>query len=216
MLNALIDPNIIGLLFLAGIIGIGFEIFHPGIVLPGALGAVALLTALFGFSVLPISWVGLALILLGVALLVIDAHVVTHGALTISGLISLTVGMLLLFHNAPAPYHTSVWLTLAVTVPLGLFWAFAIAQGGAGAAPAAARAAAAASSAKRPSSAIPGQVLVDGELWQAHRADGADLVPGDHVQVEACRRARADGAIVQSWPPDSSHSPSSSSSSSSS
>ena len=82
--------------------------------------------ALFGFSVLPISWVGLTLILLGVALLVIDAHVVTHGALTISGLISLTVGMLLLFHNAPAPYHTSVWLTLAVTVPLGLFWAFAM------------------------------------------------------------------------------------------
>ena len=92
LLNTLIDPNIITLLFLAGIIGIGFEIFHPGVVLPGALGGVALLTALFGFSVLPISWAGLALILLGVALLVIDAHVVTHGALTISGLISLTVG----------------------------------------------------------------------------------------------------------------------------
>ena len=55
-LNALIDPNILSLLFLAGIAGIGFEIFHPGIVLPGALGGVALVTALFGFSVLPISW----------------------------------------------------------------------------------------------------------------------------------------------------------------
>src|SRR4029077_14148051 len=96
VLNTLIDPNIIGLLFLAGIVGIGFEVFHPGVVLPGALGAVALLTALFGFSVLPIYWAGLVLILLGVALLVIDAHVTTHGALTISGLISLTVGMLLL------------------------------------------------------------------------------------------------------------------------
>src|SRR4029077_5699919 len=80
----------------------------------------------FGFSVLPIYWVGLVLILLGVALLVIDAHVVTHGALTISGLVSLSVGMLMLFHNAPAPYHTSVWLTLLVTVPLGLFWVFAM------------------------------------------------------------------------------------------
>ena len=59
LLNTLIDPNIISLLFLAGIAGIGFEIFHPGIVLPGALGAVSLLTALFGFSVLPISWAGL-------------------------------------------------------------------------------------------------------------------------------------------------------------
>jgi membrane-bound serine protease (ClpP class) len=184
VLNALIDPNIISLLFLAGIIGIGFEIFHPGIVLPGALGAVSLLVALFGFSVLPISWTGLALILLGVALLVIDAHVVTHGALTISGLISLTVGMLLLFHNAPAPYHTSVWITLSVTIPLGLFWAFALTK--------------AVAVRRRPVSVgpnrvvgeeavvrTPGQVQVAGELWKAHRADGGELIPGDHVQVEA-------------------------------
>ena len=61
LLNAIIDPNVLSLLFLAGIAGIGFEIFHPGIVLPGALGGVALVTALFGFSVLPISWAGLAL-----------------------------------------------------------------------------------------------------------------------------------------------------------
>jgi membrane-bound serine protease (ClpP class) len=105
LLNALIDPNLIPLLFLAGIAGIGFEIFHPGVVLPGALGAISLLTALFGFAVLPISWAGLALLLLGVALLVIDAHVTSHGALTVSGLISLVVGSLMLFHNAPAPYN---------------------------------------------------------------------------------------------------------------
>ena len=184
LLNAIIDPNIIGLLFLAGLVGIGFEIFHPGVVLPGALGVVALLTALFGFSVLPISWAGLGLILLGVALFVIDAHVPTHGTLTISGLISLTVGMLMLFHNAPAPYHTSVWLTLAVTIPLGLFWAFAISK--------------AVQVRRRPVTVgpnqiigeeavvrSPGQVFVAGELWHAHRADGGELVPGDHVQVEA-------------------------------
>src|SRR5262245_10193164 len=108
LLNAIIDPNIITLLFLAGIAGIGFEVLHPGVVLPGALGGVALLTALFGFSVLPISWTGFALILLGIMLLIVDAHVVSHGALTISGLISLGVGMVMLFHNAPAPYKTSV------------------------------------------------------------------------------------------------------------
>ena len=81
LLNTLIDPNILPLLFLAGLAGIGFEIFHPGVVLPGALGAVALVTALFGFSVLPISWGGVLLMLLGVALLVVDVHVPTHGAL---------------------------------------------------------------------------------------------------------------------------------------
>jgi len=184
LLNTIIDPNIIGLLFLAGIAGIGFEIFHPGVVLPGALGAVALLTALFGFSVLPISWTGLALILLGVGLLVIDAHVVTHGALTVAGLTSLAVGMLLLFHNAPSPYHTSLPLVLSVTLALGAFWAFALTK--------------AVQVRRRPVSVgpnrflgaegvvrNPGQVYVAGELWHAHRADGSELVPGEHVRVES-------------------------------
>jgi membrane-bound serine protease (ClpP class) len=184
LLNATIDPNILSLLFLAGIAGIGFEIFHPGIVLPGALGAVALLTALFGFSVLPISWSGLALILLGVGLLVIDAHVVSHGALTISGLIALGFGMVMLFHNAPAPYHTSVPIVLSFTLILGLFWVFALTK--------------AVEVRRRPPSVgparvvgeeavvrTPGQVFVDGELWRARREDGGELVPGSQVRVAA-------------------------------
>ncbi|HUZ80725.1 MAG TPA: nodulation protein NfeD [Gaiellaceae bacterium] len=182
LLNAVIDPNIISLLFLAGIAGLGFEVFHPGVVLPGALGAVALLTALFGFSVLPISWSGLALILLGVVLLVIDAHVVSHGALTLSGLISLAFGMVMLFHNAPAPYHTSTPLVVTFTVVIGLFWVFALSK--------------AVQARRRPVTVgpqrvlgaeavvrTPGQVFVEGELWHAHREDGGELVPGQHVRV---------------------------------
>src|SRR5438445_9907620 len=96
VLNTLLDPNILPLLFLAGLAGIGFEIFHPGVVLPGALGAVSLVTALFGFSVLPISWAGLLLLLLGVGLLVADVHVTSHGALTVAGLICLAVGSIML------------------------------------------------------------------------------------------------------------------------
>jgi membrane-bound serine protease (ClpP class) len=183
-LNTLIDPNIISLLFLAGIVGIAFEVFHPGIVLPGALGAVALLTSLFGFSVLPISWSGLMLIILGVVLLVVDAHVVTHGALTISGLISLGVGMAMLFQNAPAPYHTSLPLVISVTLVLGGFWAFALGK--------------AVQVRRRPVAVgpqrvvgaeavvrTPDQVYVEGELWHARRSDGGDLVPGEHVEVES-------------------------------
>jgi membrane-bound serine protease (ClpP class) len=183
LLNAIIDPNIIGLLFLAGIAGIGFEIFHPGIVLPGALGGIALLTALFGFSVLPISWAGLGLILLGVVLLVIDAHVTSHGTLTLTGLTSLAIGMLMLFHNAPAPYSTSKPLVLAFTLAIGSIWVFAITK--------------AMQVRRRPpeigpvrvlgADAVvrtPNQVFVEGELWRARRADGGDLVPGQHVQVD--------------------------------
>ena len=183
LLNALIDPNLIPLLFLAGIAGIGFEIFHPGVVLPGALGAVSLLTALFGFAVLPISWAGLALLLLGAALLVIVAHVTSHGALTVSGLISLVIGSLMLFHNAPAPYNnvnTPLLVTFAAT--LGAFWAFALTK--------------AVQVRRRPVTVGPqtmvgeiGEarrddlVFVHGELWRARPADGTPLRPGQRVRV---------------------------------
>jgi membrane-bound serine protease (ClpP class) len=183
LLNALIDPNLIPLLFLAGLAGIGFEIFHPGVVLPGALGAVSLLTALFGFAVLPISWTGLALLILGAALLVIDAHVVSHGTLTVSGLISLVVGSLMLFHNAPPPYNdvnTPVLILFATL--LGLLWVFALTK--------------ALQVRRSPVAAGPetmvgelGEarrddlVFVHGELWRARPRSGGTLRPGQQVRV---------------------------------
>ena len=190
-LNALIDPNLLSLLFLAGIGGIVFEVFHPGVVLPGALGAVALVTALFGFSILPTDWAGFALIVLGLALLVIDAHVVTHGALTVSGLIALAVGMVMLFHNAPAPYKIDTWFVVAVTASIGGFMAFALGK---------------AVQARRRPSAMPtmvgaegvarsdGLVFVRGELWQAATDDGAPLNPGTHVLVDDIEGLRLESA----------------------
>jgi membrane-bound serine protease (ClpP class) len=183
LLNTLIDPNILPLLFLAGLAGIGFEIFHPGVVLPGALGAVALVTALFGFSVIPISWGGLLLMLLGVALLVIDVHVTTHGALTVAGLISLAVGSIMLFQNAPG-YHTSKPLVVGVAVALGAVWVFALSK--------------ALEVRRSPVEVGPqliagavgevrenGLVYVNGELWQARAAGGQELRQGERVRVES-------------------------------
>jgi membrane-bound serine protease (ClpP class) len=180
-LSTLIDPNIVSLLFLAGIAGLGFELFHPGVVIPGAFGAICMITALFGFSVLPLSWGGLILILLGIALLVVDLHVPTHGALTLSGLVAMSIGMATLFHNLPAPYHTSNALVVSVTVVLGAFWAFAISK--------------AIAIRRRPARVGPqqivglegvvrpgGQVYVRGELWRAESEQ--PLEPGAHVLVE--------------------------------
>ena len=184
VLNTLIDPNILTLLFLAGLAGIGYEIFHPGVVLPGALGLVALITALFGFSVLPISWGGVILLLAGVGLLVADVHVTSHGALTVAGLICLAVGSILLFQNAPAPYHTSKPLVITIAVVLGSVWAFAISK--------------AWSVRRSPVQVSPqaiagavgevrrnGLVFVNGELWEARAADGEQLRPGERVRVES-------------------------------
>jgi membrane-bound serine protease (ClpP class) len=189
LLNTLIDPNILPLLFLAGLAGIGFEIFHPGVVLPGALGAVALVTALFGFSVLPISWGGLLLMLLGVALLVVDVHVTSHGALTVAGLISLAVGSIMLFQNASG-LHTSKPLVISIAVALGAVWVFAISK--------------AVQVRHSPVEVGPqliagsigevrdnGLVFVNGELWQARTTSGEKLRPGERVRVESL-----DGLVV--------------------
>jgi membrane-bound serine protease (ClpP class) len=181
-LSTLINPNIVSLLFLAGLAGLGFELFHPGVVIPGAFGAICMITALFGFSVLPLSWAGLALVLFGVALLVIDLHVPTHGALTLSGLVAMAIGMITLFHNLPAPYHTSEPLIIAITVVLGGLWAFAISK---------------ALTVRRRAPRLgaeeivgmegvmrrDGLVFVRGELWRA--ASDRPLREGEQVQVEA-------------------------------
>ncbi|MFL6019069.1 MAG: NfeD family protein [Gaiellaceae bacterium] len=181
LLDTLIDPNLLSLLFLAGIGGILFEVFHPGVVLPGALGAVALVTALFGFSILPTDWAGFALIVLALVLLVVDAHVVTHGALTVSALVALAVGLLTLFHDAPKPYEVDTWFVVLITASIGGFMAFALGK---------------AVQARRRPSAMPamvgaegvarndGLVFVRGELWQATTADGDVVEPGARVRVD--------------------------------
>ena len=127
-LSILTDPNVVSLLFLLGIVGIGFEIFHPGIVLPGALGAISMLLALFGLYVLPLSWTGVGLVILGLALLGLDLYVPSHGALTLCGLIALGFGLATMFQNVSGGPSESTALIVAVTLILGGAWAFGISK----------------------------------------------------------------------------------------
>src|SRR6201987_5716267 len=183
-LHTIIDPNLSTPLFLLGIVGLIFEVLHPGVVLPGALGAVCLVLALYGFSVLTPSWGGLALMLLGIALLIVDLHAPTHGVLTIGGLISLLFGLALLFQNEPGVYRVNLWLILGIGGAIGIFWAFAT-----GKALAAQRRPVATGVQKmigqRAEVRGPGLVFVDGALWQAQTADDSELVPGEEVEVQA-------------------------------
>jgi membrane-bound serine protease (ClpP class) len=183
-LNTIIDPNLISLLFLLGIVGLIFEVLHPGIVLPGALGAVCLVMALYGFSVLTPSWGGLALMVLGIILLVIDLHAPTHGVLTVGGLISLGFGLALLFQNQPAAYRVNEWLVLGIGSAIGAFWVFATGKA------LAARRQPVTTGIQTMVGKIaevrgPGLVFVDGALWRAQAADDSELVPGERVTVQA-------------------------------
>ena len=180
-LNTIINPNLISLLFLLGIVGLIFEVLHPGVVLPGALGAVCLVLALYGFSVLTPSWGGLALMLLGVALLVVDLHAPTHGVLTAGGLISLLFGLALLFQNEPGVYRVNLWLIIGIGGAIGIFWVFATGKA------LAARRLPVETGVQTMVGQMaevrgPGLVFVDGALWQAHAADDSELVPGEEVE----------------------------------
>src|SRR5881275_1375504 len=183
-LNTIINPNLISLLFLLGIVGLIFEVLHPGVVLPGALGAVCLVMALYGFSVLTPSWGGLALMLLGIGLLIVDLHAPTHGVLTAGGLIALAFGLALLFQNQPAGFRVHLWLVVGIGSAIAVLWAFAT-----GKALAAQRVPVTTGVhtmiGQRAEVRGPGLVFVDGALWQAHAKDDSELVPGEQVEVEA-------------------------------
>jgi len=96
LLMAIAHPTIAYLLLIVGILGLTFELTHPGFIAPGIVGGVSLLLALYALSVLPVSYVGLLLLLLGLGLFVAEAWVPSYGLLTLVGLISFILGSLML------------------------------------------------------------------------------------------------------------------------
>jgi len=95
-LAVLTNPTVAYILMLVGIYGLLLEGYHPGAVLPGVTGAICLLLALFAFQVLPVNYVGLGLILLGVALMIAEALAPSFGALGFGGIVAFVVGSILL------------------------------------------------------------------------------------------------------------------------
>ena len=103
ILSALSNPTVAYLLLMLGILGIFFEISQPGVILPGAIGAIALLLAFYAFQALPVNYAGVLLILLAVVLFILEIKVTSYGMLTVGGIISMALGSLILIES-PVPY----------------------------------------------------------------------------------------------------------------
>jgi len=107
------NPNIAFILFLLGLAGLYFEFSSPGVVLPGIIGAISLILAFFAFQTLPVNYAGILLILLAVALFIAEIKVVSHGVLTVGGIVSLVIGSLMMFQTPDA----SIGISLSVLIP---------------------------------------------------------------------------------------------------
>jgi membrane-bound serine protease (ClpP class) len=114
------DPEIAYLLLMLGGFALFFEITHPGTLLPGVVGAIALLLAFFGLSLLAANYAGAALILLGVGFFVAELKAGGHGAFAASGAVSLVIGSLLLFSGADAASRIPMeWIVFVTVLTLG-------------------------------------------------------------------------------------------------
>ncbi|MCF8061813.1 MAG: nodulation protein NfeD [Deltaproteobacteria bacterium] len=103
VLRTISDPNIAYILMMIGLAGLYFELSNPGAILPGVIGAISLILAFFSFQTLPVNYAGLLLILLGVVLFIAEIKITSYGLLSVGGLISLTLGSIMLFEDVGVP-----------------------------------------------------------------------------------------------------------------
>ena len=187
MLELLVNPTFVFLLFTLGLVGIGFELFHPGAILPGALGGIALIIAVYGLAQIPITVAGLLLILLAFGLFVAEAFITSHGALAVGGVIALILGGLLLFDTGNDAYEVSVPIVVFTAALLGAGFVFIISK----AVQARHRAVHTGYEELIGMTAVVrqvldpiGQVFVQGALWQARSASDRRIAVDEKVVIE--------------------------------
>jgi membrane-bound serine protease (ClpP class) len=127
VLAAISDPNIAYILLLVGLAGLYFELAHPGVILPGIIGGISLIMAFFALQTLPVNYAGILLILFGIILFIAEIQVISHGLLTVGGIISLVLGSLLLFESPDPALRVSWSVMIPVLTIICLFFAGVIA-----------------------------------------------------------------------------------------
>lgn len=191
LLQILVNPNVAFLLLLIGFAGIGFEVFNPGTLVPGALGGIALLLGLYGTAQLPVTLVGILLILLGVGLIIAETQI-PSGVLGGAGVLALIAGGLLLYDTDSEEFGISPPVVIVVGLVIGAGMVFVIRKvlearrnpvltgweemvGAEGVV-------------REPLAPV-GQVFVNGALWRARAAGDwdaeAQIGRGDRVRVES-------------------------------
>ncbi len=122
-------PEVMFVLMLIAIYGIIGEVTTPGAILPGVVGAIALILALYMAAILPVNVTGLVLIALALMLFIFDVYAPTHGVLTVGGVISFLIGSLMLFNRADPLFRLSLNYIIPATLITAAFFIFVIGKG---------------------------------------------------------------------------------------
>jgi membrane-bound serine protease (ClpP class) len=126
LLEILVNPNVAYLLLLIGLVGLAIELFSPGLIAPGTIGVISLLLGLYGTAQLPVTVAGVLLLVFGVALIIAEAHLPTHGILGASGVAALIAAGLVLYDTGTSAFEVSAPVIIFAGLLIGGFLAFAV------------------------------------------------------------------------------------------
>ena len=128
-LKILSDPNIAYLLMTIGTIGIIAELYSPGAILPGVVGAISLILAFYSFQSLPVNYAGILLFLLGIVFFILEANITSYGLLAIGGVVSMLIGSVMLIKTDVEFFQISWAVILPVVTLAALFSLFIVGMG---------------------------------------------------------------------------------------
>ena len=131
VLSRISDPNIAYIIMMLGFYGLLFELFSPGAIFPGIIGVICLILAFYSMSSMPVNYAGLALIIFGIILFLLEIKVISHGMLAIGGTLSVLLGSMILFRSSPVENFVSLsWSVIfSVTAFSVLFFLFIVTMG---------------------------------------------------------------------------------------
>ncbi|MEP7110493.1 MAG: nodulation protein NfeD [Ferruginibacter sp.] len=192
LFNIISDPNIAYLMMMLGFFGILFEFFNPGAILPGIIGVIALIFAFYAMRTLPINYAGLALIIFGVLLLLLEIKIVSHGMLAIGGISSLLLGSMMLI-KAGSPLEIAAISRILIITTSTVSALFFLLVAGAGLK----------AQKRKPVTGLEamtgltgialdslepdGRVRVQGEIWNASSI-GGNINKGEAVRIDAIKK----------------------------
>ncbi|MFB3813800.1 MAG: nodulation protein NfeD [Terriglobales bacterium] len=184
ILGYLMDPNVAFILLSIGMLALYAEFNNPGAVIPGVVGIIFILLAVFAFNLLPTRYAALALIVLAFVLFALEAKFVSHGVLAIGGIISMVMGALLLVDSPIPQMRVNLITALAVSIPIGLITVFLVSialKARLNKVTTGAQALISETAVARSPLTPAGKVFIHGELWNAIAS--APVAEGEEVTV---------------------------------